>query len=56
VKYLNTVFSLHQKENRGGWRREQDGGREVTKCGKDDRNKETTKIRGKVGNRNPRKK
>jgi hypothetical protein len=43
VKYLNTVFSMYQKENRGGWRREQDGGREVTECGKDDRNKETEK-------------
>jgi hypothetical protein len=43
MKYLNTVCSLHQKEKRGGWRREQYGGREVTECGKDDRNKETEK-------------
>jgi len=44
VKYLNTVCSQHEKENRGGWRRKQDGGREVTECCKDDRNKETEKL------------
>ena len=43
VKYLNTVCSQHQKENRRGWKRKQDGGREVTECDKDDRNKETEK-------------
>jgi len=43
VKYLNTVCSQHQKEDRGGWRRKHNGGREVTERGKDDRNKETDK-------------
>jgi len=43
VKYLNTVCSQHQKENGGGWRRKQGEGREVTGCGKNDRNKETEK-------------